>query len=276
MEPYYIRKITDRYGQVIFEGKPEGTKVISPYVAGQMVNMMQGVVQFGTAGQLKSQFRELAKWPIAGKTGTVNDFTDAWFIGYTAQLSVGAWIGYSGEKRSLGRGETGATGAMPMWGNFMKVALKDKTPVDFPKMGDLDEETRAAQAKARKENADRLAKEAGDKTPDELKQDAQKAMEDATKNKGGDTETAPADKKTKNDDTTTDTPTPIKPDTKVEDGTKTNVTPPTTGKSGSGTDEQSKPTPPKSDADKAKDQKKPPLIKRIFGGAKKPDKPDNP
>src|SRR5262249_17496858 len=93
MEPYYIKKITDRYGQVIFEAKPEGVKVISPYVAGQMVNMMQGVVQFGTAGQLKSQFRELAKWPIAGKTGTVNDFTDAWFIGYTAQLSVGAWIG---------------------------------------------------------------------------------------------------------------------------------------------------------------------------------------
>ncbi|HZS47296.1 MAG TPA: PBP1A family penicillin-binding protein [Blastocatellia bacterium] len=274
MEPHYIKKITDRYGQVIFEAKPEGTKVISPYVAGQMVSLMQGVVQFGTAGSLKSRYRGLAKWPIAGKTGTVNDFTDAWFVGYTPQLAVGTWIGYSGEKRSLGHGETGATGALPMWGRFVEPILKDKTPVDFPKIGELDEETKVAQAKARKENADRLAKENGDKTPEELKEDAKKAMDDATKNKGTDTEAPKDDKKTKNDDTTTDTPTPIKtPDSKADGGTKTDSTP-ANGRSRSGTDQPTKPTPPKTD-DKSKDAKKPGLLKRIFGGGKKPDKPGN-
>jgi penicillin-binding protein 1A len=88
-----------------------------------MVNLMQSVVELGTAQRAKRLRR-----PVAGKTGTTNDYTDAWFIGFTPSLTCGVWIGYD-KKKSLGRGETGARAALPPWVDFMEKAVKDK-PVE--------------------------------------------------------------------------------------------------------------------------------------------------
>ena len=76
-------------------------------------------------------------YPLAGKTGTTNDFTDAWFVGFSPTLTCGVWIGYD-EKKSLGDKETGARAALPIWMQFMNVALAGKDPGEFqpaPAMG---------------------------------------------------------------------------------------------------------------------------------------------
>ena len=71
------------------------------------------------------------KVPLGGKTGTTNDFTDAWFVGFSPSITCGVWIGYD-EKKSLGAKETGARAALPIWMEFMKVALDGKDPGEFP------------------------------------------------------------------------------------------------------------------------------------------------
>ena len=83
--------------------------------------MMRGVVQFGTAAAASS-----LGVPLAGKTGTVNDHTDVWFIGYTPTYVTGVWMGYPGKKKPLGNDMTGAHGALPFFIEFMKTFLKDK------------------------------------------------------------------------------------------------------------------------------------------------------
>jgi penicillin-binding protein 1A len=70
------------------------------------------------------------KHPLAGKTGTTNDFTDAWFVGFSPSLTCGVWVGYD-EKKTLGRGETGAKAALPIWMEFMKVAIAGRDDEDF-------------------------------------------------------------------------------------------------------------------------------------------------
>jgi penicillin-binding protein 1A len=87
--------------------------------------MLESVVQFGTARAALS-----LKLPLAGKTGTTNDFTDAWFIGFSPALTSGVWMGYD-EKKTLGAKETGAHAALPIWMDFMKVALAGKDPGQF-------------------------------------------------------------------------------------------------------------------------------------------------
>jgi penicillin-binding protein 1A len=76
------------------------------------------------------------EYPLAGKTGTTNDFTDAWFIGFSPAMTTGVWIGYD-EKKSLGAKESGARAALPIWMDFMKVALAGKDPGDFQPMPEL-------------------------------------------------------------------------------------------------------------------------------------------
>jgi penicillin-binding protein 1A len=90
-----------------------------------MTSMLREVVLHGTAISAAS-----LKYPLAGKTGTTNDFTDAWFIGFSPSITCGVWIGYD-EKKSLGPKESGARAALPMWIDFMKVALAGKDPGEF-------------------------------------------------------------------------------------------------------------------------------------------------
>lgn len=151
-EPHLYTRIEDRDGVTRWEWKPVVHKVTSPYVAASMVEVMQDVVNAGTATAIKGN-KELGKRPLAGKTGTVNDFTDAWFIGYSPSYSTGVWIGYPGSKRSLGEGETGGSAALPMWIDFMEDFLEG-TPIEkFPEKPPIDSETKASQERRKNELA---------------------------------------------------------------------------------------------------------------------------
>jgi penicillin-binding protein 1A len=123
--PRYITKVTDYEGRVLEEDYPDVKDVISARTARIMTGMLREVVLHGTGvAAAKLPF------PVAGKTGTTNDFTDAWFVGFSPTLTCGVWMGFD-EKRSLGAKETGAHAALPMWMNFMSAAMAGKDPGQF-------------------------------------------------------------------------------------------------------------------------------------------------
>jgi len=123
--PRYITKVTDYEGRVLEEDFPDVKDVISARTARIMTSMLRDVVLHGTAIAAASM-----KYPLGGKTGTTNDFTDAWFVGFSPSMTAGVWIGYD-EKKSLGAKETGARAALPIWMGFMKVALAGKDLGEF-------------------------------------------------------------------------------------------------------------------------------------------------
>ena len=137
VEPHLIRKVLDRDGAALEEWERTTYKVMNEYVALTMVSMMRGVVTGGTATAAQS-----LGVPVAGKTGTVNDHTDVWFIGYTPTYVTGVWMGYPGKKKPLGNDMTGGKGALPMFIEFMKTYLKDKPKEEFPKAPDMPEDMR--------------------------------------------------------------------------------------------------------------------------------------
>jgi penicillin-binding protein 1A len=126
--PHLIRKVADYSGKVLEEDFPDVHDVVSARTARVMTNLLQEVVKHGTAFQASK-----LNHPLAGKTGTTNDFTDAWFIGFSPSLTAGVWIGYD-EKKTLGPKESGAQAALPMWIDFMKAAIADKPDEKFPEM----------------------------------------------------------------------------------------------------------------------------------------------
>lgn len=123
--PQLIRRVTDYDGNVLEENLPELRDVIPAETARIMVDLLQEPVRSGTS--VKAQ--EL-KRPVAGKTGTTNDFTDAWFMGFTPSLAAGVWIGFD-EKITLGDKETGGVAALPMWIDMMQQFYKDKPVEQF-------------------------------------------------------------------------------------------------------------------------------------------------
>ncbi|HSE30793.1 MAG TPA: PBP1A family penicillin-binding protein [Pyrinomonadaceae bacterium] len=137
VQPHMIRRVLDRDGAVLEEWEHTTYKVVNEYVALTMVSMMRGVVTSGTATAATS-----LGVPLAGKTGTVNDHTDVWFIGYTPTYVTGVWMGYPGRKRPLGNDMTGGKGALPMFIEFMKTFLKDQPKEDFPKAPSMPEDMR--------------------------------------------------------------------------------------------------------------------------------------
>ncbi|HEU0253079.1 MAG TPA: penicillin-binding transpeptidase domain-containing protein, partial [Pyrinomonadaceae bacterium] len=137
VEPHLIRKVLDRDGATLEEWERTTYKVMNAYVALTMVSMMRGVVTGGTATAASS-----LPLPVAGKTGTVNDHTDVWFIGYTPTYVTGVWMGYPGKKKPLGNDMTGGKGALPMFVDFMKTYLKDKPKEEFPKAPEMPEDMR--------------------------------------------------------------------------------------------------------------------------------------
>ncbi len=123
--PRYITKVTDYEGRVLEEDYPEVKDVVSVRTARIMTGMLREVVLHGTGvAAAKLPF------PVAGKTGTTNDFTDAWFMGFSPTMTCGVWLGFD-EKKTLGAKETGARAALPIWMNFMNAALAGKDPGQF-------------------------------------------------------------------------------------------------------------------------------------------------
>jgi penicillin-binding protein 1A len=114
MEPFYAHKITDREGSLLEERRPQPRDAIRADTAYVINSLLQGVIERGTGTPAK-----VLKWPLAGKTGTVDEFTDAWFVGFDPNITVGVWIGHD-EKKPLGPGEQGARAALPTWIEFMK------------------------------------------------------------------------------------------------------------------------------------------------------------
>jgi len=115
--PRFIRKVVDYDGHVLEENYPEVKDVISSATARTMTSLLREVVLHGTAASAASM-----KHALAGKTGTTNDFTDAWFIGFSPSVTCGVWVGYD-EKKTLGKKEAGALAALPIWITYMKSAL---------------------------------------------------------------------------------------------------------------------------------------------------------
>lgn len=123
--PRYIRRVEDYEGRVLEEGYPEVKDVISASTARTMVQFLRQPVLHGTAYAASR-----LKHPLAGKTGTTNDFTDAWFLGFSPSVTCGVWVGFD-EKKTLGKKETGGEAALPIWIEFMRVALQGKEHEDF-------------------------------------------------------------------------------------------------------------------------------------------------
>ena len=125
-EPVFITRIVDRYGTAKEEHLLTAQRVMSPEVAYTVTSMLESVVQYGTGRSVRA-----LKRPAAGKTGTTNDFHDAWFIGYTPELVAGVWVGFDNQV-SLGKRETGGRVAAPVWLAFMQEALQGRPVTDFP------------------------------------------------------------------------------------------------------------------------------------------------
>jgi penicillin-binding protein 1A len=122
--PHLIRRVTSYDGAVLEEVRPEIHDVIQPETARMMSAMLMDVVNFGTGVRAK----ELGR-PAAGKTGTSNDYSDAWFIGFTPWLTAGVWVGNDDRGVSLGKKEAGSLAAVPIWVEAMKAA-HEGTPVE--------------------------------------------------------------------------------------------------------------------------------------------------
>ena len=125
MTPIEILTVT--IGTESARGKPRrALRVIRADTAYVMTNMLRGVVQRGTAAAAAA-----LKWPLGGKTGTVDDNTDAWFVGFDPNITVGVRVGLD-EKKSLGSNETGAVAALPIWMEFMKAYIGGRPDKDDP------------------------------------------------------------------------------------------------------------------------------------------------
>ncbi len=124
--PTTIRHVTDAQGRLLEEHAPEGREALSPETAYVITHMLRGVVERGTGQGAKALGR-----PIAAKTGTTNDYSNAWFIGFTPKLATGVWVGYD-RPRSLGRDETGSRVAVPIWVAYMGKILGDSPKEEFP------------------------------------------------------------------------------------------------------------------------------------------------
>jgi penicillin-binding protein 1A len=109
--------IADREGNVLEENRPQPNEAIRADTAFVMTNLLRGVVQRGTAAAAAE-----LDWPLAGKTGTMDDYTDAWFIGFDPNITVGVWVGRD-EKKPIGQNETGASAALPIWMDFMRAYI---------------------------------------------------------------------------------------------------------------------------------------------------------
>ena len=126
MRPYSVLKISDRGGNLLEESRPDPQDAIRADTAFVMTNLLRGVVQRGTAASASK-----LGWPLGGKTGTTDDYGDAWFIGFDPDITVGVWVGHD-ERKPIGHNETGAMAALPIWIEFMRAYLETRDPKNPP------------------------------------------------------------------------------------------------------------------------------------------------
>ena len=119
-KPFAITKIEDRYGNIIKEYYPDRKEVLSEETAYLMTSLMQTVMDRGTGGSARWKYK--FNRPAAGKTGTTQGWSDAWFVGFTPQIAAGCWFGVDDFKVPLGPGQDGSRAALPAWARFMKAA----------------------------------------------------------------------------------------------------------------------------------------------------------
>ena len=126
-KPFAITRIEDRYGNIIKDYYPDRKEVLSEETAFLMTSMMQTVMDRGTGGSARWKYK--FNRPAAGKTGTTQGWSDAWFVGFTPQIAAGCWFGVDDFKVPLGPGQDGSKAALPAWARFMKGA---HDTLDFP------------------------------------------------------------------------------------------------------------------------------------------------
>jgi penicillin-binding protein 1A len=124
--PRLIRKVSNADGIALWQDAPAVNVVIEPKTARTMMTLLRGVTEHGT-GAAAAQLNH----PLGGKTGTTSDFTDAWFLGFSPSVTCGVWVGYD-SRESLGKKETGAAAALPIWMDFMRAAIAGKDDETFP------------------------------------------------------------------------------------------------------------------------------------------------
>jgi penicillin-binding protein 1A len=130
MKPWSIINVKDREGNLLEQNRAEPTDVIGADSAYVMTNILRGVLSpRGTAARATQM---ASHWPLAGKTGTVDNNTDAWFIGFDPDITVGVWIGLDDKRKSLGGDEQGAKAALPIWMDFMQAYIDRRPDKDTP------------------------------------------------------------------------------------------------------------------------------------------------
>jgi penicillin-binding protein 1A len=139
MKPFFVLNVKDRDGNLLEENRAEPTDVIRADTAYVMTNILRGVLSPRGTGVRATQLA--SEWPLAGKTGTVDDNTDAWFVGFDPDITVGVWLGFDDKRKSLGTAEQGSFSALPIWMEFMRAYIDgrdDKNdPPDFEAPGNI-------------------------------------------------------------------------------------------------------------------------------------------
>jgi penicillin-binding protein 1A len=125
VRPRAIIRVVDADGGVALENPVQSEPVLSPQVAFQMVSLLTDVVERGTASAARTYG---ISFPAGGKTGTTNDFKDAWFVGFTSSVVAGVWVGFD-QPKTIGRDAYGSRYALPIWSDFMRRAVR-KRPAD--------------------------------------------------------------------------------------------------------------------------------------------------
>jgi penicillin-binding protein 1A len=132
MKPMLVTRITDRDGNIIEEDRPVAVDAIRADTAYLMTSLLRGVVERGTAVRAKA-----LKRPVGGKTGTTNDYTDAWFVGFEPSLSAAVWVGYDDKRISLGKKEEGGRAALPIWMDFWASVMKERPVEEYKVPGNI-------------------------------------------------------------------------------------------------------------------------------------------
>jgi len=120
IKPYLLTRIEDKDGNILEEHKIETEEVISPQIAYMMTSLLQGVIQRGTGRSAR-----YLQWPLGGKTGTTDEYTDAWFVGFSPSLCAGVWVGHD-KQITIGERQSGAVAALPVWRDFFDKVIKEK------------------------------------------------------------------------------------------------------------------------------------------------------